>query len=218
MLTVSRWLERVENGLIAVLVLAMVLLAGAQILLRNLFGTGIEWADPLLRALVLWTAMLGALAAARDDKHIGLDLRHALRARTRKTCIALRRAAVRGGGLRRDGLVWRQSRAARLRVRLGRIRRIAELVRRVDPAGRVRSARAAAGDPRVPAAEAATHPRSHQSCHDHSGRDRAALARRARRAAVRADRGDRAARFPRARAKRASPSRSSSTALRTCRR
>jgi TRAP-type C4-dicarboxylate transport system permease small subunit len=71
---VSRWLERMENGLIAVLVLAMVLLAGAQILLRNLFGSGIEWADPLLRALVLWTAMLGALAAARDDKHIGLDL------------------------------------------------------------------------------------------------------------------------------------------------
>jgi TRAP-type C4-dicarboxylate transport system permease small subunit len=69
-----RWLDRIENGLIAVLVLAMVLLAGAQILLRNLFDSGIEWADPLLRALVLWTAMLGALAAARDDKHIGLDL------------------------------------------------------------------------------------------------------------------------------------------------
>lgn len=71
---VLRWLDRIENALIAVLVLAMVLLAGAQILLRNLFETGIEWADPLLRALVLWTAMLGALAAARDDKHIGLDL------------------------------------------------------------------------------------------------------------------------------------------------
>ena len=69
-----RWLDRIENGLIAVLVLAMVLLAGAQILLRNVFDSGIEWADPLLRALVLWTAMLGALAAARDDKHIGLDL------------------------------------------------------------------------------------------------------------------------------------------------
>jgi TRAP-type C4-dicarboxylate transport system permease small subunit len=71
---VLRWLDRIENALIAVLVLAMVLLAGAQILLRNLFETGIDWADPLLRALVLWTAMLGALAAARDDKHIGLDL------------------------------------------------------------------------------------------------------------------------------------------------
>lgn len=68
------WLDRIETGLIAVLVLAMVLLAGAQIVLRNFFETGLEWADPLLRAMVLWAAMLGALAAARDDKHIGLDV------------------------------------------------------------------------------------------------------------------------------------------------
>ena len=71
---VLRWLDRIENTLIGVLVLAMVLLADAQIVLRNLFDSGIDWADPLLRAMVLWTAMLGALAAARDDKHIGLDL------------------------------------------------------------------------------------------------------------------------------------------------
>lgn len=71
---VLRWIERIETALIAILVLAMVVLAGAQILLRNLFDSGLSWADPLLRAMVLWAAMLGALAAARDDKHIGLDL------------------------------------------------------------------------------------------------------------------------------------------------
>lgn len=74
MTSALRWIERIETGCIAVLVLAMVLLAGAQILLRNLFDSGLSWADPLLRAMVLWAAMLGALAAARDDKHIGLDL------------------------------------------------------------------------------------------------------------------------------------------------
>jgi TRAP-type C4-dicarboxylate transport system permease small subunit len=80
-----RWLERIETGLIAVLVLAMVLLAGAQILLRNFLDTGLAWADPLLRAMVLWAAMLGALAAARDDKHIGLDLvAHFMRGRARR--------------------------------------------------------------------------------------------------------------------------------------
>jgi len=71
---VADFIERIETALIALLVLAMVVLAGAQILLRNLFETGFAWADPLLRAMVLWAAMLGALAAARDDKHIGLDL------------------------------------------------------------------------------------------------------------------------------------------------
>jgi TRAP-type C4-dicarboxylate transport system permease small subunit len=79
-----RWLDRIETGLIALLVLAMVLLAGAQILLRDLFETGLTWVDPLLRAMVLWAAMLGALAAARDDKHIGLDLlTHFVHGRTR---------------------------------------------------------------------------------------------------------------------------------------
>jgi TRAP-type C4-dicarboxylate transport system permease small subunit len=80
-----RWLWRIETGLIAILVLAMVLLAGAQIVLRNFFDTGMAWAEPLLRAMVLWAAMLGALAAARDDKHIGLDLMtHFMRGRARR--------------------------------------------------------------------------------------------------------------------------------------
>jgi TRAP-type C4-dicarboxylate transport system permease small subunit len=82
---IAQFVERIETALIATLVLAMVLLAGAQILLRNLFDTGIAWADPLLRAMVLWAAMLGALAAARDDKHIGLDLlTHFLQGRARR--------------------------------------------------------------------------------------------------------------------------------------
>ncbi|HEX6832018.1 MAG TPA: TRAP transporter small permease [Rudaea sp.] len=68
------WLGRIEDGLIALLVLVLVCLAGAQILLRNLFDTGLSWADPLLRTLVLWTGLLGALAAVRDDKHIALDV------------------------------------------------------------------------------------------------------------------------------------------------
>jgi TRAP-type C4-dicarboxylate transport system permease small subunit len=80
-----RWLWRIETGLIAILVLAMVLLAGAQIVLRNFFDTGMAWAEPLLRAMVLWAAMLGALAAARDDKHIGLDLvAHFVRGRAQR--------------------------------------------------------------------------------------------------------------------------------------
>ncbi len=69
-----RWLHGFENALITALVLLLVLLAGAQIVLRNAFGTSISWADPLLRALVLWTALLGALAAVREDKHISLDV------------------------------------------------------------------------------------------------------------------------------------------------
>jgi len=68
------WLQRIEDGILAVLVLALVALAGAQIVLRDFFDTGLSWGDPLMRDLVLWTGMLGALAAVRDDKHIALDV------------------------------------------------------------------------------------------------------------------------------------------------
>ena len=51
----------------------MVGLAAAQILLRNITGGGIAWADPALRVLVLWIAMVGALAATRDDSHLTVD-------------------------------------------------------------------------------------------------------------------------------------------------
>ena len=63
-----------ENWLLAILVLILVGLSGAQILLRVFFETGISWADPFSRTLVLWTGMLGALAAVRDEKHIALDV------------------------------------------------------------------------------------------------------------------------------------------------
>jgi len=68
------WLHRIENGILTVLVLVLVALAGTQIFMRNAFGGGFLWADPFLRTLVVWTAMLGALAAVRDDKHIAVDV------------------------------------------------------------------------------------------------------------------------------------------------
>ena len=67
-------LRTLENWLLAILVLILVGLSGAQIVLRIFFDTGLAWADPFARSLVLWTGMLGALAAVRDDKHIALDV------------------------------------------------------------------------------------------------------------------------------------------------
>lgn len=62
-----------ENALLVAMLAAMVLLAGAQILLRNFLGTSILNADQLLRLLVLWVAFLGAIAASREGKHIHVD-------------------------------------------------------------------------------------------------------------------------------------------------
>ena len=56
------------------LLAVMIGLAAWQILARNLFDTAILWGDPLLRTLVLWVGFLGAVAAARDDRQINVDV------------------------------------------------------------------------------------------------------------------------------------------------
>lgn len=64
----------VEDGILVLLLAAMIALAGTQILMRNLLETGLEWGDPLLRVTVLWLGLLGAMAATRDDNHISIDV------------------------------------------------------------------------------------------------------------------------------------------------
>lgn len=66
--------EAAESGLLVVLLMSMVLLSAAQILLRNAFDVGFYWSDELLRMLVLWVALAGAVAASRTDKHISINL------------------------------------------------------------------------------------------------------------------------------------------------
>jgi TRAP-type C4-dicarboxylate transport system permease small subunit len=74
------WLTRaarlglaVENGLLVVLLGFLVVFSSAQILLRNVFSIGITWGDGLTRIIVLWLALLGALAASRDGRHIRMN-------------------------------------------------------------------------------------------------------------------------------------------------
>ena len=68
------WLHRLEDAVLALLLGAMVLLAPLQIFLRLFFDEGLTWADPLLRVLVLWVGLFGAISASRDDRHITVDV------------------------------------------------------------------------------------------------------------------------------------------------
>lgn len=52
----------------------MIALAATQIILRNIWESGIVWGDPMTKILVLWVAMLGAMSATRDGNHINIDL------------------------------------------------------------------------------------------------------------------------------------------------
>ncbi len=65
---------RVEQALLVTLLSALILVAFSQIILRNFFSTGIAWGDALVRVLVLWTGFIGATIAAREGKHICIDV------------------------------------------------------------------------------------------------------------------------------------------------
>lgn len=71
--TLSRLLTKVETILVVFLLSLMVLLAFTQVVLRNVFHSGILWADIVLRHLVLWIGFVGALLATTSDRHISID-------------------------------------------------------------------------------------------------------------------------------------------------
>lgn len=68
-----RGLHRAEDALLALALGGLLLLAVVQIVLRVGFDDGLPWAEPMSRAGVLWLAMLGALGAARQQRHIAID-------------------------------------------------------------------------------------------------------------------------------------------------
>jgi TRAP-type C4-dicarboxylate transport system permease small subunit len=61
-----------EDTVLVLILSGMILLAAGQIVLRNFLNIGFIWADELLRLLVLWIAVAGAVAASRKDKHINI--------------------------------------------------------------------------------------------------------------------------------------------------
>ena len=62
-----------ENIILMALLGLMMVLGVAQIGLREIFNSGITWADELSRIAVLWLAMVAAIAACRDNRHIRID-------------------------------------------------------------------------------------------------------------------------------------------------
>ena len=76
----SSWIARaarvglaLENALLAALLGFLIVFSFAQIVLRNVFSIGVTWGDGLTRVVVLWLALLGALAASRDGRHIRMN-------------------------------------------------------------------------------------------------------------------------------------------------
>lgn len=67
------FLHRLETGFLVFLVACLLVLTCGQILVRNLFSITFLGSESLVRHLVLWIGLAGALAATRLDKHIRID-------------------------------------------------------------------------------------------------------------------------------------------------
>jgi len=63
-----------EDAALVFLLGSMVIMAVTQIVLRQFFDGTISWADEFIKIVVLWLAMVGSIAAARDNRHIRIDV------------------------------------------------------------------------------------------------------------------------------------------------
>jgi C4-dicarboxylate transporter DctQ subunit len=68
-----RWLEHLEEGLVAVLMAAMTLTAFAQVVARYVFNYSFVWALELNGVFFAWLIFIGMAYGVRVGAHIGID-------------------------------------------------------------------------------------------------------------------------------------------------
>jgi TRAP-type C4-dicarboxylate transport system permease small subunit len=71
---VAEFLNRLEDAILVSLLAAMLALVCTQILARNFLHAGFLWGDNLVRVMVLWLGLVGAMVAARGNQHISIDI------------------------------------------------------------------------------------------------------------------------------------------------
>lgn len=67
-------LLKFEDFILIGMLFVAIVLAVLQIFLRNFFDAGIVWSDILLRIIVLWIGMFGAMYASRNNEHINIEI------------------------------------------------------------------------------------------------------------------------------------------------
>lgn len=74
MSALTRFIGRLEEGLLAFLLVAMALVTFVQIVLRYVFNSGFTWAQEATTYLFAWLVLLGISYGARKKTHIGVDV------------------------------------------------------------------------------------------------------------------------------------------------
>ncbi len=70
---IDRAFAWIVQFLLVAILIAMVAVTFSQVILRNFFQSGIDWAEVGSRHAVLWIAFLGAMLATRARQHLNID-------------------------------------------------------------------------------------------------------------------------------------------------
>ena len=69
-----RWATKLVEGLLAALLLGMVLMVFGNVVLRYAFNSGISVSEELSRFFFVWLTFIGAVLAAHEGAHLGVDM------------------------------------------------------------------------------------------------------------------------------------------------
>ena len=72
--TLENYVVKIETIFLVISLVVMVMLAFLQVVLRNVFSSGILWADTFLRYLVVWVGFIGAAIATKEERHISMEV------------------------------------------------------------------------------------------------------------------------------------------------
>jgi TRAP-type C4-dicarboxylate transport system permease small subunit len=64
---------RLAEGLLVLMLSAMVVMVFGNVVLRYGFNSGLDYSEELSRFLFIWITFLGAVIAMRENAHLGLD-------------------------------------------------------------------------------------------------------------------------------------------------
>jgi TRAP-type C4-dicarboxylate transport system permease small subunit len=70
----ENYVVKIETIFLVASLIVMVMLAFLQVVLRNVFSSGLLWADTFLRYLVVWVGFIGAAIATQEERHISVEV------------------------------------------------------------------------------------------------------------------------------------------------
>ena len=78
MVNLLKKLSKLVNGILNVLIVLtlamMCILVFGNVVLRYVFNSGITWSEEMSRFLFVWMVFLGAIAALKENMHLGVDI------------------------------------------------------------------------------------------------------------------------------------------------